>query len=227
MAGHLDGACFFRSFAQPGGFLEVQGWFCAIGQENLALSADLRVGDSVARIRCRDPRPDVAAANAAFSLNCGFNVIIPIAADLHPDLQFTIEFSAERKHYGGLVGRICHPELEIERHGGALSELRLKKLRNLVVNERERLSRTECITSMPVTGQIDPAFLCNLECPLCLSEMARRDGYNMPIMKEAELDHILTAYGDYLIRIWLSLWGEPLLDKRLPELIAKCKSREI
>jgi MoaA/NifB/PqqE/SkfB family radical SAM enzyme len=227
MAGHLDGAYFFRGVGQPGGFLEVQGWFCAIGQENPALSAVLRVGDSVVRIRCRDPRPDVAAANAAFSLNCGFNVIVPIAADLPPDLQVTIEFGAERKQYGGLVGRICHPELEIEQHAGSLSELRLKKLRNLVLNERERLSRTECTTSMPVTGQIDPAFPCNLECPLCLSEMARRDGYTMPIMKEAELDHILSAYGDYLIRIWLSLWGEPLLNKRLPELIAKCKSREI
>ena len=143
MAGHLDGACFFRGLGQPGGFLEVQGWFCAIGQGNLALSADLRVGDSVARIRCRDPRPDVVAANAAFSLNSGFNVIIPIAEDLHPDLQVTIEFSAERKQYGSLVGRICHPELEIEQHASSLSELSLKKLRNLVLNERERLSRTE------------------------------------------------------------------------------------
>ena len=49
----------------------------------------------------------------------------------------------------------------------------------------------------------------------------------MPIMKPDELDHILEDYGDYLIRIWLSLWGEPLLNKRLPDLIAKCKSREI
>ena len=80
---------------------------------------------------------------------------------------------------------------------------------------------------MPVTGQIDPAFACNLRCPLCLSEMARQQGYTMPVMKEAELDHILSDYGDYLMRIWLSLWGEPLLNKRLPELIAKCKSREI
>jgi MoaA/NifB/PqqE/SkfB family radical SAM enzyme len=226
-AGHLDGAHFFRGVDQPGGFLEVQGWFCALGQTDLALSADLRVADSVVRIHCRDPRPDVAAANSAFSLNSGFNVIIPISADLHPDLQVTIDFLAGNQQYGSLVGRICHPEREIEQHAGSLSELRLKKLRNLVLNERERLSRTECTTSMPVTGQIDPAFPCNLECPLCLSEMARRDGYTMPIMKEAELDHILSAYGDHLIRIWLSLWGEPLLNKRLPELIAKCKSREI
>jgi MoaA/NifB/PqqE/SkfB family radical SAM enzyme len=226
-AGHLDGAYFFRGIGQPGGFLAIQGWFCAVNQTNLALSADLRVGDNVVRIHCRDPRPDVAAANPAFSLHSGFDVLIPISTDLHPDVQFTIDFSAKRKQYGSLGGRICHPDLEIEQHAGSLSELRLKKLRNLVLNERERLSRTERTTSMPVTGHIDPAFPCNLECPLCLSEMARRDGYTMPIMKEAELDHILADYGDYLVRIWLSLWGEPLLNKRLPELIAKCKRREI
>ncbi len=225
--GYLDGAYFFRGLGQPGGFLAVQGWFCVAGQKNLAMSADLRVGDSVVRIPCREPRPDVAAANAALSLNSGFNVIISIPTDIHPDLEVVIDFSAGPVHYGSVVGRICHPDQEIEQHAGALSALRLKKLRNLLLNERERLSHTERTTSMPVTGQIDPAFQCNLECPLCLSEMARQQGYSMPVMKEADLDHILSAYGDYLVRIWLSLWGEPLLNKRLPELIAKCKSREI
>ena len=198
-----------------------------LDQENLTLSAALRVEDTVVQIRCHEPRPDVAAANAAYSANSGFNVIIPISLEAKPELEVIINFSAGQQQCGSLAGRICHPDLEIEQHSGSLSELRLKKLRNLVLNERERLSHTERTTSMPVTGQIDPAFPCNLECPLCLSEMARRQGYTMPIMKEAKLDHILSAYGDYLVRIWLSLWGEPLLNKRLPELIAKCKSREI
>jgi MoaA/NifB/PqqE/SkfB family radical SAM enzyme len=225
-AGHLDAAFFFRGIGQPGGFLAVRGWFCVLDQENLALSAALRVEDTVVQIRCHEPRPDVAAANAAYSANSGFNVIIPISLEAKPELEVIINFSAGQQQCGSLAGRICHPGLEIEQHSGSLSELRLKKLRNLVLNERERLSHTERTTSMPVTGQIDPAFPCNLECPLCLSEMARRQGYTMPIMKEAELDHILSAYGDYLVRIWLSLWGEPLLNKRLPELIAKCKRRE-
>ena len=225
--GHLDSAYFFRAIDQPHGYLSVEGWFCVIDQHDLALSADLCVGDSVVRIHCREPRPDVAAANTAFSLNSGFSVIIQVPADIQPDLEVIIGFSAEGQLCGSLAGRICRPDLEIEQHAGSLSELRLKKLRNLVLNERERLSHTESTASMPVTGQIDPAFACNLSCPLCLSEMARQQGYTMPVMKEAELDHILSDYGDYLVRIWLSLWGEPLLNKRLPELIAKCKSREI
>ena len=226
-AGHLDAAYFFRGIGQPGGFLAVRGWFCVLDQESLTLSAALWVEDTVVQFRCHEPRPDVDAANAAYSVNSGFNVIIPISLEAKPELEVIINFSAGQQQCGSLAGRICHPDLEIEQHSGSLSELRLKKLRNLVLNERERLSHTERTTSMPVTGQIDPAFPCNLECPLCLSEMARRQGYTMPIMKEAELDHILSAYGDYLVRIWLSLWGEPLLNKRLPELIAKCKRREI
>jgi MoaA/NifB/PqqE/SkfB family radical SAM enzyme len=191
------------------------------------LSADLRIADSVVRIHCREPRPDVAAADRSFKLHSGFNVIIPVAINVADGEHFLIEFSAKAQPYGSLVGRVIHPEQEIAQHADALSELRVKKLRNLVLNERERLSRTERTTSMPVTGQIDPSFPCNLQCPLCLSEMARQQGYTMPIMKPDELDHILEDYGDYLIRIWLSLWGEPLLNKRLPDLIAKCKSREI
>jgi hypothetical protein len=175
-AGHLDAAYFFRGIGQPGGFLAVRGWFCVLDQESLTLSAALWVEDTVVQIRCHEPRPAAAAANAAYSANSGFNVIIPISLEAKPELEVIINFSAGQQQCGSLAGRICHPDLEIEQHSGSLSELRLKKLRNLVLNERERLSHTERTTSMPVTGQIDPAFPCNLECPLCLSEMVRRQG---------------------------------------------------
>ena len=105
--------------------------------------------------------------------------------------------------------------------------MRLKKLRNLILNERERLSQVERVRSMPVTGLIDPAFACNLECPLCLSQMIREDRYTLPNMRLGQLDHILGQYGDYLVRIWLSLWGEPLLNKNLPEMIRRCKQHDI
>ena len=227
MAGYLDGAYFSRGIDRPGGFLAVQGWCSALGRPDLVLTADLRVGRSVVRIPCDAPRPDVAAANAAFALNTGFDAIVPLAAELHPDQEVAIDFSAGHMRCGSLAGPVCHPHLEIEQHAASLSALRLKKLRNLLLNEREHLSQTERTTSMPVTGQIDPAFQCSLACPLCPSEMARRQGYTMPVMNAAHLDHILAAYGDYLVRIWLSLWGEPLLNRRLPALIEQCKQREI
>ena len=131
-AGHLDAAYFFRGIGQPGGFLAVRGWFCVLDQESLTLSAALWVEDTVVQIRCHEPRPDVAAANAAYSTNSGLNVIIPISLEAKPELELIINFSAGQQQCGSLAGRICHPDLEIEQHSGSLSELRLKKLRNLV-----------------------------------------------------------------------------------------------
>jgi MoaA/NifB/PqqE/SkfB family radical SAM enzyme len=46
-------------------------------------------------------------------------------------------------------------------------------------------------------------------------------------MKPDGLDSILAAYGKTLVRIWLSLWGEPLLNKNLPSMIAACKKFDI
>ncbi len=130
-AGHLDLAYFFRSIGQSGGFLVVQGWFCATGQQDVMLSADLRIADSVVRIHCREPRPDVAAAYRSFKLHSGFNVIIPVATNVADGEYFFIQFSANAQPYGSLVGRVIHPEQEIAQHVDALSELRVKKLRNL------------------------------------------------------------------------------------------------
>ena len=226
-AGYLDYAYFFHAIDGPGGFLAVQGWFCVRNRHDLELSAELRTGVINAPIMCREPRHDVAAANPAFAVHSGFNAVVQIAEEVTLDQVIVIQFRAGNMACGQLSGTIRHPEREIEQRTNMLSPLRMVKLRNLVLNERERLSHAEVTRSMPVTGQIDPAFACNLHCPLCLSEMARQQGYSLPIMRPEKLDHILDQYGDYLIRIWLSLWGEPLLNKQLPELIAKCKRKEI
>ena len=45
--------------------------------------------------------------------------------------------------------------------------------------------------------------------------MIREQGYRLPNLKLDQLSAILDRYGDSLVRIWLSLWGEPLLNKQL------------
>ena len=49
----------------------------------------------------------------------------------------------------------------------------------------------------------------------------------MKLMTVPQIEAILGKYGDTLIRVWLSLWGEPLLNPRLPALIDRCKQYEI
>ena len=129
-AGHLDVAYFFRAIGQSGGFLVVQGWFCATGQQDVMLSADLRIADSVVRIHCREPRRR-GRGRPVVQAPSGFNVIIPVATNVADGEHFLIEFSANAQPYGSLVGRVIHPEQEIAQHVDALSELRVKKLRNL------------------------------------------------------------------------------------------------
>jgi MoaA/NifB/PqqE/SkfB family radical SAM enzyme len=226
--GCIDEAYFLRSLSADGGYLIVSGWFSLISDKpQRPERARLRLGEEQWEVPWGLSRLDVAAANPRFSANSGFSVTLPVAQAPGPGSQFSMTFSSG----GSICGRLAHavefPDAEVEAEAATLTPLRLKKLRNLLVNERERLSHAERVRSMPVTGQIDPAFACNLECPLCLSHMLREDRFLRPVLKSDQLDTILDKYGDYLIRIWMSLWGEPLLNKQLPSLIAKCKERDI
>jgi len=226
--GKVDESYFFRSASGRGGFLVVSGWFTPVGAENhQPIAATLRLGDEQWSFRWGLPRPDVAGADAQFSPHSGFAATLPVTRTPGPGSRFSIDFLAKDGHSGTLHCPVEFPEYEVEARASDLAPLRLKKLRNLILNERERLSQVERVRSMPVTGQIDPAFACNLECPLCLSQMIREDRYTLPNMRLGQLDHILGQYGDYLVRIWLSLWGEPLLNKNLPEMIRRCKQHDI
>ena len=226
--GFIDEAYFLRGLSGQGGHLVVSGWFSLIGDtSHRPVRAHLRLDDDQWNFPWGLPRLDVAAANKRLSADCGFSVTLPVARVPAPGSQFAINFWTEGSVCGRLEHTVEFPETEIEARAATLPPLRLKKLRNLILNEQERLAHAERVHSMPVTGQIDPAFACNLECPLCLSHMLREDRYLRPNLKLNQIDGILAKYGDYLIRIWLSLWGEPLLNKQLPELIAKCKQHDI
>ncbi len=225
--GYLDHASYLPRVGGPGGFLMVRGWFSLIGDPNTPLTATVRAGQHGAVIPCRRPRPDVQAANPLYSLHAGFDATVKLSGDPPSGAAVTIEFADGTADCGALTAAIQRPDQAVEQLAPRLPPLRLRKLCNLILNERERLSNAEVTTALPVTGQIDPAFQCNLECPHCLSEMIRQDGFTMPLMKPDQLDTILATYGDTLVRIWLSLWGEPLLNKNLPDMVARCKRHDI
>lgn len=226
--GHIDQAYFFHSLSGHGGHLTVSGWFSLIGdRSHPPVRAVLRLGEEQWNFPWGLPREDVAADNPQRSAYSGFSVTLPVTHAPEPGSLFSINFWTEGAVCGRLTHKVEFPAAEVEAQAATLTPLRLKKLRNLILNEQERLAHAELVQSMPVTGQIDPAFACNLECPLCLSHMLREERYVRPNLKLTHLDAMLDRYGDHLIRIWLSLWGEPLLNKQLPALIAKCKQRDI
>ena len=225
--GYVDCSYFLRHPSGQGGYLVVNGWYSLI--ENTAhrpTKARLRLGGEEWTLPWGLHRPDVAAADKRHSVHSGFSATLPVTHTPHPGSECSLDFMSEYV-VGSMTRVVEFPDLEVEAKVAALTPLRLKKLRNLILNERERLSHVEVVHSMPVTGQIDPAFACNLECPHCLSQMLREDRFVRPNMRLNHLEAILAKYGDHLVRIWLSLWGEPLLNKQLPTMIAKCKAYDI
>jgi MoaA/NifB/PqqE/SkfB family radical SAM enzyme len=70
---------------------------------------------------------------------------------------------------------------------------------------------------------VDPSFNCNLHCPHCISENLRAKRFQRPVMKQDMFEHILEVYGPYLVRVTFALWGEPTLNRRLPEFVRKIK----
>ncbi|MGC8477051.1 MAG: radical SAM/SPASM domain-containing protein [Acetobacteraceae bacterium] len=223
--GYLDAAWFLPAIEGPGGFLCLTGWFCLPGPPHRPLIGALDFAGEEFRFPCDLPRVDVSGADARFSLHSGFDVVLPLPGV--PDEPLPLRLLDRGRECGSLTVRARHPLREAGALRGQLPARRQRKLDNLILNERERLSHRIRINALPVTGQIDPAFGCNLRCPMCKSQMIRNQGYMLANLDRARLARILDQYGETLVRIWLSLWGEPLLNRQLPEIIRMCKEYDI
>ena len=141
MRGYLDSAIFFRHADGQGGFLAVSGWASLTGGATRPpLVAEIRAGRDLVRFPCDLPRPDVAAADPRCSEWSGFDAVIPVADAAVPPM-LSIDILAEGRACGSLSGPIICPEQEVAAIAPRLTRLRRIKLENLVLNERERLSR--------------------------------------------------------------------------------------
>lgn len=78
----------------------------------------------------------------------------------------------------------------------------------------------------PVIAQIEPANVCNLSCPLCLTSSINQSR-KPAIMPLETFKKIIDDCGDYLLLIILWNWGEPFLNPHLIEMIAYAKARGI
>src|SRR5258707_15818855 len=96
---------------------------------------------------------------------------------------------------------------------GGLTQATSIKLAILFSNEAERLEQTATKKSKPISAYIEASFACHLKCPHCVSNGLRLEGLKRPILKEDLIDQILDKYGETLIKVTCSFWGEPLLNK--------------
>jgi len=74
----------------------------------------------------------------------------------------------------------------------------------------------------PATGMIEPTNLCNLSCPTCPTGTGKIPP--LPAMTLDRFDHALGELAPRLRNLALWNYGEPLLNKQLPDMIAHAKT---
>ena len=113
-----------------------------------------------------------------------------------------------------ILPRISNPDLEREKYF------------NWLLSLRERRERADTVDSKPFELTIDPATVCQLSCPYCSTgagTMQRSRGTLGPSVHRRFLDQL----GETAFLIWYFSTGEPLLNKRLPDLVALNQGREV
>jgi len=86
--------------------------------------------------------------------------------------------------------------------------------------------KRQAINSYPVAAFIEPNLYCNLQCPACPTGL--RLGLRPTVAIDEELfKGTIDEIGDYIFQLYMYNWGEPLLHKRTPEMIAYAKKKDI
>jgi radical SAM protein with 4Fe4S-binding SPASM domain len=94
-----------------------------------------------------------------------------------------------------------------------------RKLRNLIAVEMAKRTGRTVDFGYPYTLTVEPTNHCNLRCTLCPTGqglVGREKGY----LSLAEFERIVDEVGDYVHVINFQNWGEPMLSRDTPAMIA-------
>lgn len=106
---------------------------------------------------------------------------------------------------------------------------------NFLLAHYERAQRVERVRSRPFVLLLDPASVCQLQCPMCPTglENAGKVGHGRTsyrprgLLSREVFDAVLDELGETLFFVHLYNWGEPLLNKDLPYFIRELVRRDI
>jgi radical SAM protein with 4Fe4S-binding SPASM domain len=78
----------------------------------------------------------------------------------------------------------------------------------------------------PVIAQVEPANICNLSCPLCLTSSITKS--RAPALLPFEtFQRFIDECGDYLLQLIFWGWGEPFLNPEFSRMVAYAKTKGI
>jgi MoaA/NifB/PqqE/SkfB family radical SAM enzyme len=107
-----------------------------------------------------------------------------------------------------------------------LERIPFKKATNLLKCGLDTIIPFDRHLGLPPSIQVEPTNICNLKCPLCPT--GSKDGKREKGFMSLQMFRtILEEMGDILISVILYSWGEPFLNRELPDMIAECSARNI
>ena len=104
--------------------------------------------------------------------------------------------------------------------------LSLKKRLNFFVAGLNQFLLPSRPLGFPVIAQVEPANVCNLSCPLCLTA-SENDSRPKAFLPYNTFKKFIDHAGDYLLLIILWNWGEPFLNPDIFKIISYAKSKGI
>lgn len=229
---HIDHAFFLPHTDKPAlGSLLLKGWAFTpkatkLDDSHLELIV-LCERQTLGQAVCNEDRADVQTVFPEAPTRCGYEFLIPeIPVSQLDNLQLSYHVNEQCLTTEPIPVRLIQ-NADDWLPGQTLSDALRRKADNYILNERERLSQASMLRSKPVHLYIDPNFNCQLECPHCVSDMLRETGFNMKSMQPNLLDTILEQYGDTLLSVNLTGWGEPLLNKHFSDFVVRIKQHSI
>ncbi|OGL47750.1 MAG: hypothetical protein A2161_05100 [Candidatus Schekmanbacteria bacterium RBG_13_48_7] len=104
--------------------------------------------------------------------------------------------------------------------------MKLKRYLNYLLVNLQAALKTTHLFGYPYLINIDPTNFCNLNCPFCLTGNERVDR-EKGLLNIDQFAQIMEQFGQYLYCINLYLFGEPLLNKHIVEMIKQAKKQKI
>lgn len=102
----------------------------------------------------------------------------------------------------------------------------IKAYTNLLQSQANMLLKRSMIGNYPAYAVIEPASYCQLRCPACPTGL-RLGTRASASMSWERYKSVIDEVGDYLFRLDLYNWGEPLLHEQTPEFIQYAESKGI
>lgn len=100
----------------------------------------------------------------------------------------------------------------------------LNRYKNKRLNIKEFKERKPVLRSFPYIAYIDPTNICPLSCPLCPTGN-KSSAYPKGSMSLETFKRIYDQIGQYLYQLHLYNWGEPLLNRRILDMIEYVKKK--